>query len=191
MTTFTVDRSLDCKGLSCPMPIVRTKKAIDEMETGQVLEVVATDPGSVADVKGWASRTGHQFLGTQTEDKLFRHYIRKSRPEETEPEQTFPHVISNEEVEQKLSETPVIFDVREPAEYAFSHIPGATLVPMGQLEERIEDLRQYSNQPIYVVCRTGHRSDVACQILSEHGFEHVKNVIPGMSEWHGPTEQDV
>ncbi|GMA60337.1 sulfurtransferase TusA family protein [Alicyclobacillus fastidiosus] len=191
MSTFAVDQSLDCKGLSCPMPIVRTKKAIDQMEPGQVLEVVATDPGSVADVKGWASRTGHQFLGTQTEDKVFRHYIRKSRPEETEPEKTFPHVISNEELEQKLAEGPVILDVREPAEYAFSHIPGAILVPMGQLEERIEELTQYKNQPVFVVCRTGNRSDVACQILAEHGFQNVKNVVPGMSDWQGPTKSDV
>lgn len=191
MTTFTVDKSLDCKGLSCPMPIIRTKKAMDEMEPGQVLEVVATDPGSVADVKSWASRTGHQFLGTQTEELVFWHYIRKSRPEETEPEKKFPHVITNHELEQKLGDAPVILDVREPAEYAFFHIPGATLVPMVQLEERIGELKKFANQSIYVVCRTGNRSDVACQILAEHGFENLNNVVPGMSEWQGPTEHDV
>lgn len=190
MSTFAVDKSLDCKGLSCPMPIVRTKKAIDQMEPGQVLEVLATDPGSVADVKGWASRTGHQFLGTKIEDKVFLHYIRKSSPEETKPEKTYPHVVSNQELEQGLGDEPVVLDVREPAEYAFAHIPGAILVPMGQLEEQMEELAKYKDQSLYVVCRTGHRSDVACQILSENGFGKVKNVVPGMSEWQGPLKQD-
>lgn len=191
MRIFAVDRSLDCKGLSCPMPIVRTKKAIDQMEPGQVLEVVATDAGSVADVKGWTSRTGHQFLGTQTQDKVFRHYIRKSRPEETQPEKTYPHVISNDELQNKLADCPVLLDVREPAEYAFSHIPGAISVPMGQIEERIGELNKFKNQPVCVVCRTGNRSEVACQILTENGFGNVKNVVPGMSEWQGPIDQDV
>ncbi|MCL6445888.1 MAG: sulfurtransferase TusA family protein [Alicyclobacillus sp.] len=191
MANIAVDKSIDCKGLSCPMPIVRTKKAIDEMEAGQVLEVVATDPGSVADVKGWANRTGHQFLGTITEGKVFRHFIRKSRPEETKPEQRFPHIVSNEDLIQKLDDGAVILDVREPAEYAFSHIPGVISIPLGELEERMSELDSYVNQPIYVVCRTGSRSDAACQVLAAHGFQYVHNVVPGMSEWQGPTTQDV
>jgi rhodanese-related sulfurtransferase/TusA-related sulfurtransferase len=191
MTNIPVDKSIDCKGLSCPMPIVRTKKAIDEMEAGQVLEVVATDPGSVADVKGWAHRTGHQFLGTITEGKVFRHFIRKSRPEETRPEQRFPNTVTNEELMQKLDDGAVILDVREPAEYAFSHIPGAISIPLGELEKRMSELNAYVNQPVYVICRTGSRSDAACQVLAEHGFKDVHNVVPGMSEWQGPVTQDV
>lgn len=191
MRTFKVDKTLDCKGLSCPMPIVKTKKAIEEIGAGQVIEVLATDAGSVADVKGWASRTGHQFLGTQTEDKVFRHYIRKSRPEETRQEQTFPQTISNIELEQKLGEDMLLLDVREPAEYAFSYIPGSVLFPIGQLEERIDELRMFRNAPVYVICRTGNRSDVACQMLTQHGFNMVKNVVPGMWEWQGPLKQDV
>ncbi|MCL6599787.1 MAG: sulfurtransferase TusA family protein [Alicyclobacillus macrosporangiidus] len=191
MTEIRVDKTIDCKGLSCPMPIVRTKKAIDEMEAGQVLEVVATDPGSVADVKGWAHRTGHQFLGTITEGKVFRHFIRKSRPEETKPEQRFPHTVTNEELTERLADGVVLIDVREPAEYVFSHIPGAISVPLGELEQRLAELASYVHQPVYVICRTGHRSDVACQVLSEQGFERVYNVVPGMSQWQGPTEQSV
>jgi rhodanese-related sulfurtransferase/TusA-related sulfurtransferase len=187
MNNITVDKSIDCKGLACPMPIVRTKRAVDEMKSGEVLEVVATDPGSVADVRSWAERTGHQFLGTIEENGIYKHYIRKSDPSETMPEQTYPHVVSNEELEQKLDANPVILDVREPMEYAFGHIPGAKLVPFGKLEEMMDELLPYQHQEIYVVCRTGNRSDAACQVLQQKGFTHVKNVVPGMSGWKGPV----
>lgn len=54
MAEISVNVTLDCKGLSCPMPIVRTKKAMDQLEAGQVIEVLATDRGSLADMQGWA-----------------------------------------------------------------------------------------------------------------------------------------
>jgi TusA-related sulfurtransferase/rhodanese-related sulfurtransferase len=186
---LTVDKSIDCKGLSCPMPIVRTKKAIEDMKPGEVLEVIATDPGSVADVKSWAARTGHQFIGTKEEGGVFKHYIRKASDDEIRPEKKYPHTISNEELQQKLGEKPIVIDVREPMEYAFGHIPGAKMVPLGKLEESLEDLRKLADQEIYVICRTGARSDLACQILGEKGFTKVKNVVPGMSEWMGPVEK--
>lgn len=189
VSTLIVDKSIDCKGLSCPMPIVRTKKAMEEINPGQVLEVVATDPGSVADVKSWADRTGHQFIGTTSEDGVFKHYLRKSDPREFKPEKKHPDVISNEELQQKLESKPVILDVREPAEYAFGHIPGAKLVPFGKLEETIKELGNLGDQEVHVVCRTGSRSDIACQILTEKGFKNVKNVVPGMSQWTGPIEK--
>lgn len=189
MSMYTVDKSIDCKGLSCPMPIVKTKKGIEEIQAGEVLEVVATDPGSVADVKSWADRTGHQFLGTFKEDGAFKHYIRKADPSEVKPENKYPHVVSNEELQKKLGENPIVLDVREPMEYAFGHIPGAKLVPFGKLEETIKELNDVTDKEVYVVCRTGQRSDMACQILSGKGFTKVKNVLPGMSQWSGPTEK--
>jgi TusA-related sulfurtransferase/rhodanese-related sulfurtransferase len=189
MNTYTVDKTIDCKGLACPMPIVRTKKAMEEIKAGEVLEVVATDPGSVADVKSWATRTGHQFLGTVEEDNVFKHYIRKASPDEAKSETKYPHVISNEELQGKLGEQPVILDVREPMEYAFEHIPGAKLLPFGQLEERMTELEAYKEKDVYVICRTGNRSDMVSQMLAEKGFSRVKNVIPGMSAWEGPVEK--
>ncbi|MFT9850101.1 sulfurtransferase TusA family protein [Aneurinibacillus sp. REN35] len=190
MSAYTVDKTVDCKGLACPMPIVRTKKAIEEIGAGEVLEVIATDPGSVADVRSWATRTGHQFLGTVEEGELFKHYIRKSAPDETKPETKHPHVVSNEELQGKLGEQPVILDVREPMEYAFGHIPGASLVPFGQLEEKLAELEAHKGKDIYVVCRTGNRSDMASQLLAQKGFQNVKNVVPGMSAWEGPIKKD-
>lgn len=75
---YTPNKTIDCQGLSCPLPVVRAKKAIDEIAVGEVLEVLATDPGSVKDVPGWARRVGHVFLETIHDGKVYKHYIRKA-----------------------------------------------------------------------------------------------------------------
>lgn len=183
------NRVVDCEGLACPMPVVKTKKAMDEIQSGEVLEVRATDKGSVSDLKSWANRTGHQYIGLKEEEGVIRHFLRKASEQETNSETKYPHVISNEELEEKLTsdENINVLDVREPAEYSFARIPGAISIPMGELEEKLGQLQQ--NQDYYVVCRTGTRSDMACQLLADRGFK-VKNVVPGMSGWQGDTERD-
>jgi len=75
--------TLDVKGLSCPMPVVKTKQAIDALEEGDVLEVLATDSGSVSDVRGWADTTaGVELLDqretTQGGETVYQHYVRKT-----------------------------------------------------------------------------------------------------------------
>ncbi|WNC14899.1 sulfurtransferase TusA family protein [Brevibacillus brevis] len=186
--TISADQVLDCKGLACPMPIVRTKKAIDALLPGQVIEVQATDKGSLADMQGWAKNTGHQYLGTVHEGEVLRHFLRKANDGETKEETKFPHTISNEELAYKLEkrEPIVVLDVREPAEYAFQRIPASISIPLGVLEERIGELNP--EDEIVVVCRSGNRSDLACRLLAEKGFTRVKNVVPGMAGWTGPTE---
>lgn len=67
---------LDAKGLACPMPIVKTKKAMKDLEAGQVLKVQTTDKGSKADIKAWAGSTGHQYLSTLEEGEVLKHYLR-------------------------------------------------------------------------------------------------------------------
>lgn len=177
---------LDAKGLACPMPIVKTKKAMNNMEAGQVLEVQATDKGSKADIKAWAQSTGQQYIGTIEEGGVLKHYLRKSSNEETN-EKKFPNIVSNDDLENKLAanENVVVLDVREAAEYAFSHIPNALSIPLGELEERLGELNKESQ--VFVVCRTGNRSDLAAQKLAEQGFTNVINVVPGMSQWTGKT----
>ena len=180
---------LDAKGLACPMPVVKTKKSIETLEPGQVMEVQATDKGSTADIEAWAKSTGHQYLGTVEEGDLLKHYLRKSSDRETKKERNYPHVSQLESLREKMdgNENITILDVREPAEYAFGHIPGAHSIPIGELEERFEELNK--DDDIHVVCRTGHRSDFAAQKLAEHGFKNVKNVFPGMSDWDGPIKK--
>jgi rhodanese-related sulfurtransferase/TusA-related sulfurtransferase len=175
---------LDAKGLACPMPIVKTKKAMNNLEAGQVLEVQATDKGSKADLKAWAESTGHQYLGTLEEGEVLMHYLRKSSNDET-IERKHPNVIDNNDLETKLEANAkiVVLDVRETAEFAFNHIPNAVSIPLGELEKRFDELSKEAE--IYVVCRTGSRSDLAAQKLAEKGFTNVINVVPGMSQWSG------
>ncbi|RLQ96885.1 sulfurtransferase TusA family protein [Falsibacillus albus] len=180
------DLTLDAKGLACPMPIVKTRKSMNEIEAGQVLEVLATDKGSKADMAAWAESSGHQYLGTIEEGELLKHYIRKASNSEEAVEKKFEMTIDNEELANKLNDDAIIVDVREPAEYSFGHIPGAVSIPLGEIEARAEELDD--SKEIFVVCRTGSRSDFACQKLQSKGFKKIYNVVPGMSKWDGPLE---
>ncbi len=73
-----VDKTVDYQGLFCPMPIVRVSKAIKEIEVGQVLEMLADDPGSKADVAAWAHQTGHKLLEMKEEGGVFKFYLRRA-----------------------------------------------------------------------------------------------------------------
>ncbi|MCK6452360.1 MAG: sulfurtransferase TusA family protein [Alphaproteobacteria bacterium] len=71
------DKVLDTKGLTCPLPVLRAKKAIKELAPGQVMKVLATDPGSVADFANFCKATGSELLASTTEDNVFVYLIRK------------------------------------------------------------------------------------------------------------------
>lgn len=185
--SIKVDTSLDCKGLACPMPIVKTKKAMEGLAAGKVIEIEATDKGSTLDIQSWSSKVGHQYIGTKQEGNVLKHYVRKSHEHEVNEVVKYPHTITNGELQDILlsGEECTVLDVREAAEFAFGHIPSAISVPLGELESAALD----QTKQIYVVCRTGNRSDIACQTLKEKGFSNVKNVIPGMLEWQGNMEK--
>ncbi|MGE4447156.1 MAG: sulfurtransferase TusA family protein [Azospira sp.] len=68
---MTPDRELDVKGLNCPLPILRTKKALAEMQSGQLLRVLATDPGAVKDFQAFAKQTGNELLASGEEEQVF------------------------------------------------------------------------------------------------------------------------
>ena len=77
-TEYTVTETLDVKGESCPMPVVKTKGAIDDLSEGEVLEVLATDSGSMSDIAGWAETTdGVELLNQKEESDIFKHYVQK------------------------------------------------------------------------------------------------------------------
>jgi tRNA 2-thiouridine synthesizing protein A len=71
------DRELDTRGLNCPLPILRTKKALNELLSGQVLKVVSTDPGATKDFQAFARQTGHPLLGASEAAGEFTFYLRK------------------------------------------------------------------------------------------------------------------
>ena len=78
-TEYDVTETLDVKGQSCPMPVVKTKQAIDDLAEGDVLEVVATDSGSMSDIDGWAAGTDGVDLLEQVEgDGVYKHYVTKT-----------------------------------------------------------------------------------------------------------------
>ena len=71
------DQELDTRGLSCPLPILKTKKSLNGLHSGQVLKVVATDPGAVKDFQAFAKQTGHALLSSTEENREFVFYMRK------------------------------------------------------------------------------------------------------------------
>ncbi|HET9580403.1 MAG TPA: sulfurtransferase TusA family protein [Usitatibacter sp.] len=77
MNTTTHDKELDARGLNCPLPILRTRKALNDMAAGQVLRIVATDPGSVKDLQAFAKQTGNELLSTTEGEKEYVFLMRK------------------------------------------------------------------------------------------------------------------
>lgn len=76
---FDTTRTLDVTGESCPMPVIKTKTTIDDLEAGAVLEVLATDPGSIKDIDGWSSGTeGVKLLEQEEDGDVYRHYVRRT-----------------------------------------------------------------------------------------------------------------
>lgn len=70
-------KEVDARGLNCPLPILRTKKALADMASGEVLKVLATDPGSGRDFQAFAKQTGNELLAHQEVDKVFVFYMRR------------------------------------------------------------------------------------------------------------------
>ena len=71
------DKELDARGLNCPLPILRAQKALAEMTSGQVLRIIATDPGSVKDFQAFAKQTGNELLSSAENNKEFEFYIKR------------------------------------------------------------------------------------------------------------------
>ncbi len=70
-------KELDARGLNCPLPILKAKKALTEMLSGEVLKIVATDPGSLRDFQAFARQTGNELIDQVTGEKEFVHYLRR------------------------------------------------------------------------------------------------------------------
>jgi len=77
MSTIQADREIDVRGLNCPLPILRAKKALTDLTTGQVLKVVATDPGSVKDFQSFCKQTGNELLSHTDKGPEFTFFMKK------------------------------------------------------------------------------------------------------------------
>ncbi|HEY5000168.1 MAG TPA: sulfurtransferase TusA family protein [Usitatibacter sp.] len=71
------DKELDARGMNCPLPILRARKALNDMTSGQVLRIVATDPGSVKDFEAFSKQTGNDLLSQEAHDKEFTFFMKK------------------------------------------------------------------------------------------------------------------
>ncbi len=74
-----IAKTLDAKGLSCPMPVIKSKKAIKELKIGQVLEILATDPGSKNDIAAWTRTTGQELIESSETDSVHRFLVRRQK----------------------------------------------------------------------------------------------------------------
>lgn len=77
METAEVQREVDARGLNCPLPILRAKKALADMQSGEVLRIIATDPGSARDFAAFAKQTGNELIESKQEDKMFTFLLRR------------------------------------------------------------------------------------------------------------------
>lgn len=74
---MNTDKELDARGLNCPLPILRTKKKMAELSSGEQLKVIATDPGSIKDMKAFCRQTGNELVQSLQEDGCFTFFVRK------------------------------------------------------------------------------------------------------------------
>jgi rhodanese-related sulfurtransferase len=93
----------------------------------------------------------------------------------------YPAEITTAQAAEKRSQGAFILDVREPSEWTQFHIPGATLIPLGELPKRLNEVPK--DQDVIVVCRTGHRSAQGRDILRAAGFNRVTSMAGGVTEW--------
>ncbi len=78
MNDQAFDLELDCQGELCPLPILKTKKAIDSLASGQVLKMISTDLGSINDIAAWTRQTGHVLVHSLAESGVYTYYLRKT-----------------------------------------------------------------------------------------------------------------
>ena len=79
MSGVDIAQTLDCRGLVCPMPVIKLSKAIKTIEKGAVLEMLATDPGSVPDLEAFRKQTGHEIVEQSQRDGVFRFLVRRTK----------------------------------------------------------------------------------------------------------------
>jgi len=75
--TLSIDREVDARGLNCPLPILRTKKALNDMKSGQVLRILATDPSALRDFQAFAKQTGNELMQHVEHDGVFSFLVRR------------------------------------------------------------------------------------------------------------------
>jgi rhodanese-related sulfurtransferase len=94
-----------------------------------------------------------------------------------------PDTVAVTQVPTMQSQGTLLIDVREPDEYAQGHAANSTLIPLGQLEQRLSEIAGYKNKPVVLICRSGNRSGKAQKMLQQAGFTATSNTEGGMVAW--------
>ena len=94
-----------------------------------------------------------------------------------------PHTVDVKQGAALQSSGALLLDVRETDEYAQGHAPGSTLIPLGQLPQRLHEIARHKDTPVVLICRSGRRSEQAQKILEKAGFSATVNVEGGMNSW--------
>ncbi len=77
MSDISPNKTLDARGLQCPMPVVKTSQEVKNIAVGEILEIIATDPGSIVDINAWAKSTGNEMLKMEKGEGTFTFYVRR------------------------------------------------------------------------------------------------------------------
>ncbi len=198
---------VDCSGLSCPGPLNAMIKSLETLPKNKKLKIYATDPGFKSSVEAYAKlNEAVQLLSIGKEEgkliatlekgeiplievevpTIVKKKIRKEQRGPNAPPLT--NISPVELYERVDSEDPpsIIVDVRTTGEFygPHGHIKSAKLIPLGELMNNIDALKEYQNEEIISVCHSGARSMMAAQLLAKAGFKDIRNLTGGMMMWN-------
>lgn len=195
---------VDACGLSCPGPLNVLIKSLDSLPENKKLKIYATDPGFKSSVEAYSKLDENvKLLGLgkaegklvatlekiQPTIELIPPVKKKTRKELRPPDAPPISDISVDELYERLvteDEPPLLIDVRSPQEFygAGGHIKNSRLIPLGELLNNTDIIKDYKNEEIVVICHSGSRSMMAAQILAQTGFKDVRNLEGGIMLWH-------
>ncbi|MFX1279801.1 MAG: FAD-dependent oxidoreductase [Promethearchaeota archaeon] len=194
---------VDACGLSCPGPLNALIKGLEELPEDKKLKVYATDPGFKSSVEAYSKlNEAIKLLSLRKEKGMLVATLEKIQPIEvvaavkkkTRKELRPPDAppvsnISADELFERIGtedEPPLMIDVRTPQEYKGpqGHIKNAKLIPLGELMNNPDAIKDYKDEEIVAICHSGSRSMMAAQILARTGFKDIRNLTGGMMMWH-------
>ncbi|MFW9940671.1 MAG: FAD-dependent oxidoreductase [Candidatus Thorarchaeota archaeon] len=201
---------VDACGLSCPGPLNALIKGIEELPENKKLKVYATDPGFKSSVEAYSKLNEAVKLLSLGKEKgmlvatlekiqpieVITPVRKKTRKELRPPDAPPVSNISADELFERIGtedEPPLMIDVRTPQEYEGpnGYIKNTKLIPLGELMNNPDVIKDYKDEEIIAICHSGSRSMMAAQILARAGFKDIRNLTGGMMMWHRkgyPTE---
>ncbi len=198
---------VDACGLSCPGPLNALIKGLETLPKGKKLKISATDPGFKSSVEAYVKlneavhlihmgKEGSKLAAILEKEDTGVKQIeipikmgKQPRAQRRGPNAPALSEISVEELYERIdsADSPsILVDVRSPQEFhgLGGHVKGAKLIPLGELMNDLERLKNYQDKEIIMICASGARSMMAAQLLANAGYKDVRNLIGGMMMWH-------